>query len=288
MISLLLCTDTGLARIELGALPDQTRIELLVNGLDARSKEIFIDSNGDYLDIRKWPGVKCGNEGNIVELHIWLHHLTASGSVSLDFLPTDLKSFIITDPSTRNEYCEVRGMVETSRLPSGLQMFSAENMRLSSTLDLPALPRRVKHFSVRGNQLFGGLVFSGAPQCLEHLSLSRNAFTGTLCTGDLPRSLRNFYISENKMTGSLDMTKLPQGLIMFGASGNNFCGTLNLSHLPPYIQDCYMSGNAFQGEISFNNLPNSMNSLILEAGQFDGLDETKKPKCVVFKSDFTL
>ena len=275
--------DNGLSRIDSAAFSDQTRMELVVAGLDDQSKAQFEDSNEAFRDISGWRGLKFDAEGNVKSIYWRYERHKLNGSLSLDYLPQHLEKFNLYGPIFAKSAISVCGTIETAALPRGLREFAIDRQRMSGTLNLPELPQTLAYFTVMSNDLSGDLIFRGTPESLLHLDLSKNAFTGKVATEDLPRALEFFSISRNAMEGSLNLTKLPVCLVIFHAANNNLNGTINLDHLPPTLMECHLSGNAFHGHISFANLTARMSSLQLPAGRFNGIDMATKPKSVSFR-----
>ena len=279
MLTVLLSIDTGLSRVDPSTFSDQTRMEILVDGLEDQSKKLLQDSNGEYYDISQWPGVTLDSSGNVISI-LWRAEGLLSGSVALDMLPPHLNEFTITIPLFGHRTGGFYGTIDTTALPRTLHRFDVSVQKMHGSFLLPAAPEALTYLSVRENTLSGVLVFAGMPQGLKHLDLSLNAFTGTLDTADLASTLEHFNVAGNRFEGGIDLTELPARLELFSASKNNFGGTIDLSRLPAGLMNCYLTGNAFHGSVSFSSLPESMIRLTISKEGLEGIDTATLPACV--------
>ena len=237
--------DTSFDRIIYNSMSDQECMEVLVQGLSDASTRHFQDRNGSYLDVCDWRGVSCDAEKNVTEID-FLEGM--EGTVSLSYIPQNVKSFQIN----RNEppkFAEiVGGTIETAYLPDSLAFFSLlghefhggvdftnlpavliqcilANNRLSGSCDLSALPQELNYFDISGNQFIGSIRLDSLANKLQVLNISKNNFSGDLSFTGLPESLSDLRIEKNLFCGSFILKNPPNGLSQICANDNKFLGT---------------------------------------------------------------
>ena len=245
----LLFTDTqaALGRLDYDSLNDQSRMEILIEGLDEDSKAYFQDKNGAFHDICEWEIVSCDDKENVIDIDF--HCDTANGdggslagTLNLNFLPPKLIKVAIS-----KEY-DIAGTLDTKSLPRGLELFALEWCEFDGTVDLTALPNS-----------------------LQSCSLESCRFSGSCVLTDLPENLHALDVNSNLMSGTLDLTKLPKSLSFINLSFNQFTGTLNLLHLPSGINSVYFEGNNLSGVLDLRVVPASLTAVRANTNAFSGL-----------------
>ena len=237
-----ICIDSGLGKVDLSMLNDQTRMELTIAGLTDDTQEEFHGEDGAFRDACKWETTTCDKEGNVTAFRL---ECVFQGTLSLDYLPQSIRDVRISCNSS------LAGTLDTAALPSGLEVFHLDdnyfegsvNMRtipkamqhfdiqlnnFSGECDLCALPPNIQEFRVNENEFSGSLRLDSLPESLITLDLSNNAFAGEISLDKLPKNLAELHLHSNKLSGSLILRKLG-GLYEVSAHENDFSGTAVIS-----------------------------------------------------------
>ena len=248
-----LCADTSaLGRFDPSLLTDQQRMEMLVTpivdekfSLLSEGYLLFKNSAGEFLDIEKWRGVKCDDQGNVTSIN-WAMQNWACGEVSLDKLPPKLVSFDI-DKGVLKAW-RVRGVINTALLPRGLETLIVGGQAFGGTVDLELLPPPMIAFAAGGNYLEGTINLEALPKSMQSIELLNNNLEGTLCLTKLPASMRTLSLSENKFSGTTSLDYLPKGMLLLELDDNDLSGFVSLEHLPASLEKITLMQNFFQGE----------------------------------------
>ncbi|KNH04332.1 leucine-rich repeat protein [Perkinsela sp. CCAP 1560/4] len=170
---------TDVARVEFAMLPQQSLMELVVQGFV--SKDRLCNKNDDgYSDIETWDGVQFNyaEEVNIVEWRDYLHtHFPDGGTLEIQWLPSTVRYFALTGST-------IEGTIEVSLLPRGMERLYLQRNRITGTLVLPKMPETMEYFIMHTNQLSGSLDLMKLPAVLKALHLYTNQFSGTVVIGD--------------------------------------------------------------------------------------------------------
>ena len=210
-IPLLLTIDANLGRVDIRMLSDQTLMEMLIEGFCDEAKGQNQDSDGMFLEVCKWPSVRCDNDGNVTELESMGE---ANGTIDFAFIPPKCE-LLYADRSN------LSGTIETSSLPEALIYFVADENNLYGTVDLIELPSELEAFNVPKNKFTGSAVLNSLPECMISLDLNHNSFSGTLCLTSLPATLSYLGISDNAFTGEFHLVNAQEGINVY-ASRNAF------------------------------------------------------------------
>ena len=221
------CTDASLGRLNYDSLSDQTRMEILLDGLSAESKERFQDKNGNFLDVCDIGTVGCDDDENVTIVHIPFQW-RLEGQIDLAFIPPHVTTFSAL--STRT----LGGTVSTDILPQSLK-FLILGYSFSGTFDMKALPPK-----------------------MEGVEINSNTFCGSLILDELPENMKKIRANNNKFTGCIDLSSLPAVLEFLWINKNQLCGEIFLEKLPPALQSINLSENAFTGRIELTNLPEGL------------------------------
>ena len=219
------CTDTPLGRLNYDSLSDQTRMEILLDGLNAASKERFQDKNGNFLNICELKEmIQCDADDNVTSVH-FPYQLRLEGCIKLAFIPPHVMTF--SAQSTRT----LEGTVSTDILPKTLQ------------------------FLTLGYSFSGPFAMTALPPKMEEIEINSNKFCGSLDLHNLPENMKKIRANNNKFTGCVDLRSLPAVLEFLWINKNQLCGEIFLEKLPPALQSINLSENAFTGRIELTNLP---------------------------------
>ena len=248
-----LCADTGaLGRFDPSLMSDQERMEMLVTPVDGddnslkddQSRLNFKDSDGDFLKVHNWDGVRCDHNDRVVQID-WLLKKWVSGTVSLDFLPPRLVNFDITKGFFDSR--KVTGTLSTALLPDSLSYFVIDGNNFDGTLDLSSLPSSMIIFRARSNCFQGNINLESLPSGLKHMDLSTNELTGTLCLTKLPANVHTLSLSRNKFTGTIRLENLPSMKVL-NLSDNALVGSPSLANVPAKFGALQLDKNFFEGK----------------------------------------
>ena len=247
----LLTADPMLSRVDASSLTDQTRMEILISGLDENCRAYFCDDNGDFMHACRWLGVTCTPpvNGSITRIN-WNDEDTFAGELNLSFLPTILKYFGVEKHPMLGVKRGFNGSLETSALPLCLDTLTLGNNDFSSTVNFTALPKSLTGLFLAMNQFFGSADLTRLPKNLTDIDISMNQFSGEICLDTLPQELSAINISGNSFIGRLNLEQLPLGLIFFDCSSNSLSGSIFVDSLPPGLLNFNIAENNFSDGIS--------------------------------------
>ena len=77
--------DSSLGRVDYSSMSDQTLMEMLIDGFDAKTRRRYKDSDGMYLDVCEWSNIKCDDDQRVIEIDI--ENKNSSGSVEFFYVP---------------------------------------------------------------------------------------------------------------------------------------------------------------------------------------------------------
>ena len=190
MIAFVSTAEGFLSRLDLDSMPVQTQMELLVDGLQGKTK--FQDADGGYLDITSWGGVDFHGE-TIVEI-CWRDSFwngQVHGSIDFQWLPSTVKDVSITGT-------KFNGTLDMRGLPKNIEHLYLQRNALSGTLDLCNLSNKFFNLVLHTNLFSGTLELTALPPYIRYLCLQANQFHGDVKIGVLPRSLVNLRLEGNK------------------------------------------------------------------------------------------
>ena len=288
-LSALHAIDAEPGRMCIDDLPDQSRMELLIEGTTEETKRYFQDADGEFIDVCEWGGVGCNDNGDVTLIRF----CTIKGEVSLDFIPLNVKKLDII-------WGDVQGTLNRAKLPRGLEEFSSDpffehQTMLHGDLNLSEFPPNLREFHVPNNSFEGSCDLTSLPEKLELLYLNGNKFTGEINLEKLPHSLMELDISENRLRGGVSLANLPDSLTMLKMHVNKLSGSLEFHLLPDGLQKLNVSENDFSGviylmnydfialqklvlshnklswEFPFEDLPGSIRTLNIESNEFTGI-----------------
>ena len=226
----LMADPDALGKVDYAAHPQETLMELLVDGVSCRYLQedhgAFREADGTFLDISRWKGVTRDSNGSIIRI-LWtqpyilwdnVKHGKVSGTLALQWLPQSIQSFEIYD--------QPGGDFEAVYLPRSALFVTMHRCMLCGTVNAAQLPQRLEVFNISRNMLGGSIKFD-----------------------DLPATLRHFNISHNKISGTIDLHKLPPNIRVAELHENHLEGSIDLSHVPKSLRTLTLHENAFVGEV---------------------------------------
>ena len=238
----LFCIDPSLGRLDYDSLSDQTRMEILIDGLTNGTKKHFQDQHGGYKAIEKWRGVRIDKEANVISISFspLFFVFEDSGSLNFAFLPPKLRAF-----SALNQ--KLRGTVDAENLPENLLRCTMSNNGLSGSFDLGKLPDQLESLNLRMNSFSGECDLSKLPKKMKWLILAKNAFSGSVRLDALPIGFEHLELQHNDFSGKIDLSKLPEALKYMNLHGNQFSGGFILRKLPEALLEVGASSNRLSG-----------------------------------------
>ena len=233
-IPFLISADPHLGRLDYESLSDQTRMEILFEGMRSYLKKRIQDESGDFKDVCAWRtqsnniSVTCGND-RVQGISV------VYGEFSADQFPFKF-------------------------IPPLVTKFSMEQSKLHGTLDTSVLPSGLTEFAVPSNDLHGEIDFSAFPRNLIHINICQNGFEGSCALDKLPDSVQTFYAIDNFFSGEIPINALPKALFILLLISNQLCGPLHIERLPVNIQEINLSQNCFTGELRLLDIPQALSS----------------------------
>ena len=240
-------------------------MELLINGLESKSCDVFKDSTSAYKDVCKWVGIVCNGRRRVTSVK--LYHI--SGTINLFNLPEHVKTFAI---SQRKEMTlVVNGTLDTSALPPELLRLYLINSRLNGTVDFRRLPPTLQELELDSNDFSGSVHLTSMPRELESLSLKGNEFCGSIQLTALPETLTALNLDDNVLSGSLNFSNLPDSLDFISLKDNCFTGSISLQRLPRDLQFLLLDGNNLSGQFVYTACPpDDLEEISAEGNLFAG------------------
>ena len=174
-------------------MPDQTLMEILMEGFDDETKKEYKDCEGMYLDVCEWSCVKCDDDQKVIEIDIESSNIT--GSLELCYVPPNVNVVKIRSWGEG----KMSGSVDLARLPDGITEILLYNNGFTGEIDLTHLP--------------GGMT---------ELSLYDNQLTGEIDLTQLPKGMKYLFLKNNQLSGSVVIRRLPQGMKMIDLRENHF------------------------------------------------------------------
>ena len=211
----ILTVDPNLGHVDHSSLSDQTLMEMLIEGCPERTRKIYQDKSGNYLDVCEWECVACDAAKNVVELENFYNF---NAPLHLSYIPSKVRLF-------KAPHNRVKGSIDFAHLPEKMSELLLQDNEITGTIDLTRLPKAMWKLSVNDNQLTGSVDLTQLPEGMMHLQLRGNQFAGTFDVTKLPQSMLELHLGNNFFTGSFIATSLPPNLLSIVASGNEFSAT---------------------------------------------------------------
>ena len=236
----LLTVDSSLGRVNYESLPDQTLMEMLIDGVVEADKCMFQDADKNIADVCEWDIVKCADER--VE------------KVNLEDVSFDKKDFpfqyipplVVSFKARSTNLC---GTLDTDVLPRGLTVLRVSENELHGTLRFKTLPRKLKKMNIALNKFEGSLQLSDLPATMTKLYAGANKFSGEVCLNELPFRMKELNICNNKLTGSVSIERLPENMRLIDLSENAFSGKFRMLTFPDILYEVSIGRNDFDQEV---------------------------------------
>ena len=191
LISSLLSADiSGIGRVDRDSIPDQARMELLLENVKNKGK--LMDHFGNYSPIEFWDEIRLNDDGQVIEIWWLFGDFVSAGTIDLQWLPLGLERCTISE-------CSLLGSVDTESLPRGM-----------------------RYFNIRRNKLKSVFSIEGLPADIRFVNIGFNNFHGTLNLQSLPANITDFHVDFNVFSGSIDLGVLPNKLEYLGLNHNRF------------------------------------------------------------------
>ena len=220
ILTVFLCADHA-GRVDYDMMPDQTLMELLVEGIQKVSP--FQDDYCVFRDIKTWEGVTLDEDGNVCDIAFG-----ANVGILLFGSSDEIDQAYIIGPE---------GTIDMRWVPRHVKCFDVSSLNLSGSLETSVLPRVLINLDLSTNKLCGTVAFESLPPSMTTLTLYENNFSGTLKLEALPRTMVSVHVGSNDFEGSLVLTNLPEAIVTLRLSANNFSGTIDMSNIPSTLQN---------------------------------------------------
>ena len=241
MLSLKLITaDPSLGRLDYGSLPDQTLMELLIEGMADKQKKFLQDDKGNFKDACGWYMHKCTDDR---VTHIYFYEREMSWKqFPFQFIPPLVESFFVTLSS-------VRGTLDTAVLPPKLRMFDVSENKLEGQLNFKAFPRELTEISIAWNSFHGSCALGDLPDSLVDFTATQNKFSGEISLNHLPSAMKTLVLNRNSLMGPVHIYKLPEAMRVIDLGHNALSGVFRLMECPPDLDYVSVDANPLDGTV---------------------------------------
>ena len=227
MISTLIChtAESPIGRFDPNLLSDQEKMEIVFAGIafDAKRAHGLCDETEEWRDFCKTTFIRCDAKGSIFQVDNAFFH--GSGSLSLDFLPSKIKQFDLSNLNERERLC---GTLGTEKLPQGLRSFSLRHQSLSGTVNVQTLPKEIRIFDISDNGFEGTCDLTALPKKIIELIVEENKFRGTVSLQSLPPAMEILNLRSCEFHGPVSFENLPEDMEKIDISDNSFSGVFKL------------------------------------------------------------
>ena len=259
-----LSVDPSLGRLDYSLLSDQALMEMLIKGFGDDIKEKYQDDHGMYLDVCRWSGIECDEDGRVAK--ILIDTCRTNGFIEICYVPPKVEFFLVDSWFGS----KLTGSVDLTQLPDGMKFFLLNNHNMTGEIDLTQHPDGMKELHLSENQLTGEIDLTRLPGGMEILALDKNKLTGGIDLTKLPDEMQRLLLYNNELTGEVDVTQLPHTMEWLFLEHNRLTGEIDLTQLPEGMEDLHLSNNQFTGKIDLTQLPGGMNDLDLENNNLTG------------------
>mmetsp|Transcript_4632 Transcript_4632/g.6966 ORF Transcript_4632/g.6966 Transcript_4632/m.6966 type:complete len:257 (-) Transcript_4632:34-804(-) len=229
------CLDPSLGKIEKSSLPQQTLMDLFIDGNE--EMDWVWGDRESIFELKDWIGLRFDESGTVKSIDWNGFHL---------------------DGSLRWEW-----------LPSSIRTFGANNCAVAGTIDLTVLPECMCILELQDNMLSGNIGLTSLPSQLEYLDLSRNSLTGSINLEMLPDTLSSLNLSRNELDGTVSLSQLPKYMRYLALHNNQFCGPLDLKNLPDSLEKLSVASNPLTGTFDLR-VPTQLYQLDVSSTKLSG------------------
>ena len=193
-------------------------MEMLFDGFADETNRKYKDSEGMYLDVCDWPYITCDDAERVIKIEISSQN--TGGSLELCYVPPKVKLLRIT-PWGKTE---LKGSLDLTRLPDGMEALSLHGNQLTEEIDLTRLPEGMLSLFLNENQLTGEVDLTQLPSRMECLAINTNQLTGEIDLTQLPDGMERLYLQKNQFSGKVDLTYLPGKMTLLSLENNHLSG----------------------------------------------------------------
>ena len=231
---LLFSIDSQCGKFDKALLPQQSMMELLVQGFD--DVGIAKDKQGNFIPIEEWSILEFGADGTITDIEI-----DASEYMAQLYLIQCTR-----DPLRITEICfDAGGSIDFQFVPGTVTSLTIIALALHGKLNTLDLPRGLCYLNLMLNEFLSEFSTAGLPEPTEHVDISDNRFEGSLLLSALPPNVVHFRAPNNGFSGALIFRALPECIDSLILYRNQFCGKIDVSAIPPSLTILELYGNCW-------------------------------------------
>ena len=251
-----LVASSDLGRLDYLTMNQQALMECVVAGLNEKPCKSFCDRKGNFKDIKKWKGVKCDSEENVIEI-FFSFYTTGCETLSLRWLPPTVRELDIRAPLRLTEFT----------LPQSVQRVCLQQVNLQEDLCFDALPPQIKEIKILNSFLQGRIALAAIPESLHRIHIVSHQLqeVDMKCSA---KGLADLAVTNGQLEGTLDFHLSPASLKDLNLERNRLSGPLRFVGLSETLQNLNLSFNSFQGTLRFDDLPLSLLQLKLNGHSF--------------------
>ena len=277
----------ALGRLDYLSMSQQALMECLVAQLNENSLQIFRDENKNFKDISEWTGVKCNDDGDVVQIEwndsgrhgmqgsidfqwipptvktLKLQMFTSApsliGSLDVHVLPQSLHTlFMRIHTNDPTDQIAISGSF--SDLPESMETVDTLRCTLHMPLCLIGIPQRLHKIYIRDHE-FGNIDLRCDSTALTNLMLTKGSRKGTISFFESPPMLAHLDLKENRLVGSVSFQGLPDCLEGISLGDNSFHGTIVFEDLPSSLQFIFLQTTKFEKIIFNTALPKRLKKM---------------------------
>ena len=267
-----LVDSSALGRLDYLSMSQQALMECLVAQLNEKSLQIFRDENKNFKDISEWTGVKCDDEGDVVQIE-WSnsgrHGL--EGSIDFQWIPPTMHSLKL-QVLTFEKY--LIGSLDVHVLPRSLQTLriniypKSPSVHIAISGSFSDLPESMETLYALGCTLDMPLCLIGIPQRLHEILITHHEF-GNIDLRCDSTALTNLTLTKGSKQGTVSFLESPPMLASLDLTVNRLIGTVSFQGLPDCLEGISLGENSFHGTIVFEDLPSSLRFIFLQTTKFE-------------------
>ena len=269
---LTLVDPSALGRLDYLSMSQQALMECLVAQLNENSLQTFRDENKNFKDISEWDGVKCDDEGDVVQIE-WSnagrHGL--EGSIDFQWIPPTVQNLELQahrfEPS-------LIGSLDVRVLPRSLQVLriyiyqSHPVGEITISGSFSDLPESMETLYALGCTLHMPLCLFGIPQRLHKIHIIYHEF-GNIDLRCDSTALTNLTLTNGSKQGTVSFLASPPMLASLDLTENRLVGSVSFQGLPDCLEGISLGENSFHGTIVFEDLPSSLRFIQLHTTKFE-------------------
>ena len=267
-----LVDSSALGRLDYLSMSQQALMECLVAQFNEKSLQIFLDENKNFKDISEWGGVKCDDEGDVVQIE-WSdasrHGL--EGSIDFQWIPPTVKTLKL------EAHCfapSLIGSLDVHVLPRSLQVLRIYIYKTHPVGEITIrgnfndLPESIETFDTSGCTLHMPFCLIGIPQRLHEIRITHHEF-GNIDLRCDSTALTNLTLTKGSKQGTVSFLESPPMLASLDLTENRLVGSVSFKGLPDCLEGISLGENSFHGTIVFEDLPSSLRFIFLQTTKFE-------------------